>query len=167
MAESSVTSEFQFKSFKVDRFVFSTQPKVNLLAKVEGFSPEDWEFKFRFRHPMYFAKSKAYVGGLDVLVTIPDPDKSDEKDADPIKSALVSLDTGIGGFFTVSGRFDKDTEEVLAKVQIPALLLPYLRGTITSFLANSGYGNVIFPLINVHAAAADALKDVEVKIIED
>lgn len=167
MADSGVTSEFQFKSFKVDKFVFTSQPKVNLLARVEGFRAEEWEFKYRFRNPMYFQKLKAYVGGLDVLVSIPDPDKGPEDVADPVESALVSLDTGIGGVFTVSGRFDKETEEVLAKVQIPALLLPYLRGTITSFLANSGYGTVIFPLINIHAAAANALRDVEVKIIED
>lgn len=163
----SVTSEFQFKSFKVDRFVFTSQAKFNLLARVEGFPPEEWEFKFRFRNPMYFQKLKVYVGGVDVLLTIPDPDKSPDEEQDPVESALVSLDTGIGGVFPVKERLDKDMEDGLAKIQIPALLLPYLRGTITSFLANAGFGTVIFPLINIHAAAADALKDVEVKIIED
>lgn len=168
MGESSVTSEFQFKSFKVDRFLFTSQPKVNLLARVDGFRPDEWDIKFRFRNPMYFQKLKAYVGGLDILVFVRDPEKeSEEGEAVSEETALVSLDTGIGGVFTVSGRFDKNTEESLAKVQIPALLLPYLRGTITSFLANAGFGTLIFPLINIHAAAADALKSVEVKIIED
>ena len=167
MADSGVTSEFQFKSFKVDRFVFTSKPKFNLLARLEGFRPEEWDVKFRFRNPMYFQKLKAYVGGLDVLVSIPDPDKGHEGIEDPVGAALVSLDTGIGGVFTVSDRFEKNTEDTLAKVQIPALLLPYLRGTITSFLANAGFGTLIFPLINIHAAAANALKDTEVEIIED
>lgn len=116
---------------------------------------------------MYFQKLNVYIGGLEVLVTIPDPDKNPEEATDPAESALVSLDTGIGGVFTVKKRLDENMEEGLAKIQIPALLLPYLRGTITSFLANSGYGTVIFPLINIHAAAKDALKDVEVNVIED
>lgn len=167
MGESSVISDFQFKSFKVDKFVFSSKTKVDLLAKREGFRPEEWDFKFRFRNPMYFQKLHAYVGGLEILVTVPDPDQAPEETKDPVESALVSLDTGIAGVFTVKERLDENLEEGLVKIQIPALLLPYLRGTITSFLANSGYGTTIFPLINIHAIANEALQDVEVKVIED
>jgi preprotein translocase subunit SecB len=164
MRESSIAAEFQFRSYKVDRFEFASKPQVGLLALQEGFSPEQWEVKFRFRRPIYLPKSKTYLGGLDMLVSIPE-EGEEPKEGEP--SSLVRLDAGIAGVFTVTGRLDKKTEETLVKIQIPALLLPYLRGTISSFLANSGFGAFIFPLINIHAAAEGALKDVEVEIIED
>lgn len=167
MGESSIAAEFQFRSYKVDRFNFESKQQVGLLARQEGFSPEQWDIQFRFRHPVYLKKGKAYVGGLDMLLSIPWEGKEPEEGEHAKESALISLDAGIAGVFTVSGRLDKKIEETLVKIQIPALLLPYLRGTISSFLANSGFGTLIFPLINIHAVAEDALKDVEVEIIED
>jgi hypothetical protein len=167
VGEGSVTSEFQFRSYKVDRFKLETKPQVGLLARREGFSPEDWDIKFRFRHPVYLKKEKTYVGGLDMLVSILEERKESEDADNSMGPFLVRLDAGIAGTFTVSGRLDKKTEETLVKIQIPALLLPYLRGTISSFLANSGFGTLIFPLINIHTAAENALKDVEIEIVED
>lgn len=167
MRESSIAAQFQFKSFKVDRFKFSSKQKLSLLARLEGFAPDEWDIKFRFRTPMYFKKPKIYIGGLDMLVSIPESDQESEKSQGDERDSLISLDAGIAGVFTVDDDFDKKDEEVLVKIQIPALLLPYLRGTITSYLANAGYGTLVFPLINIHAVAKDALKDVEVIVVDE
>jgi preprotein translocase subunit SecB len=80
---------------------------------------------------------------------------------------LLFVEGGIAGLFTVDkGKFDKGTEKGLVRIQIPALLLPYLRGTITSLLANAGYGTVILPLINIHALAEEQLQGTEIKVID-
>ncbi|MDQ7031324.1 MAG: protein-export chaperone SecB [Desulfonauticus sp.] len=64
------------------------------------------------------------------------------------------------------GKLEKEVEEKLVKYQIPALLFPYLRGTITSFLSNAGFASVILPLINIYALAKDYLSDMDIEIID-
>jgi preprotein translocase subunit SecB len=54
-------------------------------------------------------------------------------------------------------------EEKLVRLQIPALLFPYLRPGVTSLLANAGFPGVMFPLINVQALAADAGNKIRVQ----
>lgn len=53
---------------------------------------------------------------------------------------------------------DEDLEpaqlESLVKLQIPAILFPYIRAAMTSFLANAGFPGVHLPLINVQRFAA-------------
>jgi preprotein translocase subunit SecB len=166
MGEGSVVSAFQFKSYKVDRFNFISKPDLNLLARFDGFSLEEWDVKFRFRCPIFFKKNNCYVGGLDMRVSIPDKEQASDEEGDSEQNSLLSLDAGIAGVFAASDQFEKETEDTLVKIQIPALLLPYLRGTIASFLANAGFGSLIFPLINIHAVAEDALKDVVIKIVD-
>lgn len=104
MVDSSVVSEFQFKSYKVDKFVFKSQPKVNLLARVEGFKPDEWEFQFNFRVPVFFKKNSFYTGGMDILAFVPDPENKGEEE-NPAESALVSIEAGIAGIFTTKGQF--------------------------------------------------------------
>jgi preprotein translocase subunit SecB len=45
---------------------------------------------------------------------------------------------------------DKKLEENMVHVNIPAILLPYLRSAITTILSQAGFGTIVLPLINVH-----------------
>lgn len=168
MGPSSLESGFRFESFKVDKFNFHSVPNLGFLGFNENIPVHAWEYKLRFRNPLYFKADNLYVGGLEISLSLPSTNKEEETSEDSEKEPLVSLEAGISGIFKCNNekRFERDIEESLVRVQIPALLLPYLRATITSVLASAGFGTVILPLINIHAAAKDALSKVEIQVIE-
>lgn len=170
MSVGSVKSAFSFESYKVDDLKLYAAPNISLLS-FRGVIPEDeWHVSLSIREPHYFEENSAYVGGLDLsLALFTDVGKEKVKTGEEVSEEdyVLRVEGGIAGLFTTeNGAFDKVTEEGLVKIQIPALLLPYLRGTITSLLANSGYGTVILPLINIHAVAEEQLKDVKVKVVK-
>jgi len=129
--------------------------------KVEGL----WELKLGIRQPAFYKASKTYVGGLDCgLFLYPQTLDQEQRTSE---KALISIEAGISGVFTVMDeRFEEPLEQQLVRVQIPALLFPYLRGTITLLLANAGFGSVIMPLINVNELAKETLKDKEILVVE-
>lgn len=156
-------SEFQFKSYKIDRFRYQMTPYLQLLEINETFDQNLWELEIGVRQPLFSKGQKAYIGGLDIRLSLELPDDQDKEK----KIEILQLEAGIAGLFVVKeGKFEKETEEKLVKYQIPALLLPYLRGTITSFLSNAGFASVILPLINIHALAEKQLKDIDIEVIE-
>ena len=70
---------------------------------------------------------------------------------------IVKLEIGIAGIFSAEeGKFEKDTEENLVKIQIPMILFPYLRSAVTSIFAHGGLGSFLFPSINVQELAKNA-----------
>ena len=85
---------------------------------------------------------------------------------DGFDNPLFSLEASMVGEFTVEGEVSDEIRESRVKYQMPTLLYPYLRATITSFFANSGYGAFIFPVINMRAVI-DNNKDYEVKIVDE
>lgn len=150
-----VTSSFIFESYKIDRFEFKTKDAVGVLAGLIGIPPEDWQFSLAFRQPIYFEDQKIYIGGIEVEMRVPDQDEKEEE--------LVTLSAGIAGLFKSSeGVFPEEIEQKLVKVQIPTILLPYLRSSVMSFLANAGFGSVVLPLINIAQMAKDTLGKIEV-----
>ena len=156
-------SEFQFKSYKIDRFNYQMSPYFQLLEVNEPIDQNLWEVQIGLRQPVFSKKQKAYIGGLDIRLRLELPDAQDKEK----KLELLKLEAGIAGLFVViEGKFEKKIEERLVKYQIPALLLPYLRGTITSFLSNAGFASVILPLINIHALAKEYLNDIDIEIID-
>jgi preprotein translocase subunit SecB len=121
------------------------------------------DIKIALRNPTYFKKKNVYVGGLDCLLYF------FEKNIDPKEfvkgKSLFYIEAGIEGFFKPeTQRFENKIEEELVKYQIPALLFPYLRAEITSFLANAGYGNFVLPLINIYQLASDTLKNIQIVV---
>ena len=66
----------------------------------------------------------------------------------------------------VVGDLAADVVQKLVMIQIPALLLPFLRPAVASLLLNAGFPGVVFPLINVHALAADASKRLSIREVE-
>lgn len=163
MCASSIKSAFRFEGYKVDTVSFEASPMLDFLGYMGNIPTDAWSLGISFRNPLFFEGENAYVGGMDVTLT---GSVSNEADPEAENIEIAKMDIGIAGKFSISGegRFDKKIEDTLVKVQIPALLLPYLRGTITSILANAGFGSVILPLINIHDMAKQSMQDLEVEV---
>lgn len=178
MGDGGVASAFRFDSYKIDRISYESIPNLNFLGLMGTLDPKGWKFDISFREPLYFKYQKKYVGAIDVTIAYPVPPDaySTEGAAQGMPQVgqansgvpepnIVRMEIGIAGIFSVEeGRFEKEIEENLVKIQIPMLLLPYLRGAATSIFAHSGIGSVIFPLINLHELAKGAnlaIKEIE------
>jgi len=167
MAESSVKSSFQFKAFKVDKINFFSKPDINVLTRMNSIPAEDMNLGFAIRQPIYFSSEKIYVGGFDTLFRVIAPNEVNDSVSDSEEDVLVKLELGIAGVFTVEDdRLSQEMEEGLVKIHIPAILMPYARSAMTSLLANSGFGGVLFPLINIHEIAKEQMKDIDIQVIE-
>ncbi len=161
----SIESLFKFKSYKVDYLEFHINQNVDLLEFVGVIDPEFWDYKIGIRKPLYIKSKNIYIGGVDCSLFL-FPKDCKEKDK-TTKNALIFLEGGILGSFGVrEERFEPEIENNLVRKQIPAILFPYLRATISSLLANAGFGSVNIPLINIHKFAEDSLKDIKVEIVE-
>ena len=133
----------------------NTKPYLGLLAHNGPFAP--WIFDLAFDIPAYSKKNNVYICGFQLKGSC-----NDKK-----QNSIIEFNTNISGIFKVIEKIeDKVLEEKVIKIQAPSLLLPYLRSTITSYFANAGYGPIIFPLINVHKMAEEAMADFQIKIID-
>lgn len=161
MGDSGIKSAFQFESFKIDKVNFKSKPNIGWLRFKSYIPNEEWDFNISFRQPLFFQKESVYIGGMDAHLILKD---SGEKDAEP----FVDLEAGIAGVFAVEddNTLSDKAVEGLVKIQIPALLLPYLRGAITSLLANAGFGAIVLPLFNIHEAAKNGLISADIRLIE-
>ncbi len=151
-------SAFQFLSYRIHYLRMTAQ---GTFSTYQGqiVDPNDvWRISLNVREPIFYKKTKAYLGGVDLALNLfgkdlPEEDRSPEK-------ATLTVEAGISGVFNVEkGRLSKETEDQLVKVQIPAILFPYLRGAVTSLLANAGFGSVILPLINMNEVGKSSLQD--------
>lgn len=159
--DSSIISPFQFISYKVDKVSLVMRQDVSILASLANMPPNSWKIQIHLRLPAYIKKQNIYVGGLDVTLSLFSPNMREEE------KPLVNVEAGIvGAFYVEKGRLPAEVEKQLVFIQIPAILLPYLRSTITGLLANSGFGSVIFPLINIHAYAKESLQNQQITVIE-
>ena len=145
-------SSFQFLSYKIDKMSLEIDNKMHNLLK-NYCSEDDWAFAVGIRHPVYVVPDRIYIGGIDI-----------EMYAGTKESPDVSLRAGIAGAFRVVGEdIPPAQEEKVAKIQVPALLSPYLRAGISGVLALSGFGSVVLPLFNFNKLAEEQLKDVEIE----
>jgi len=159
-----MNSAFKFESYKIDTLVFEIKRIYGLLEFSGVFDPTAWKLNISVREPIFVQSQKKYIGGVDTGLYLFPPDVQTEDK----NEALIRLDIGIAGIFSAveEGGFDKETLERLVKVQIPAILFPYVRATITSLFANAGFGSVILPLINMTELARQAVGEVVIKTIE-
>jgi hypothetical protein len=157
-------SAFKFETYKVDVLIFEIKRILGLLEFAGNIDPNLWKLSISVREPLYSKGQKKYIGGLDTSLCLFPPEvKTEDKN-----EALVKLDIGIAGIFSSleEGGFEKEVVENLVRVQIPALLFPYVRATITSLLANAGFGSVILPLINMNELAKQAVGEIIIKTID-
>lgn len=150
----SVISSLQFLSFKIDKMSLEVKNTTEILLK--SYTSQDWRFSIGIRQPTYIVTEKIYVGGINMTVIAGDESNPE-----------VRLQAGIAGIFKVIGEdISPDTEEKVAKNQIPAILSSYLRASITGTLASAGFNSVVIPLINFNALAEKQLKDIPIERIE-
>jgi preprotein translocase subunit SecB len=155
MPDGSIKAGFDFVSYKIDKIEVSLEPKIKFLLNNSYVRPENAKMGFKFKDVEKFDINGKihYIGGIIVTVTIID-EKSNE--------TILSGEFGISGAFVPKGIMDKSAEENFARVNIPALLMPYLRAEITSTLANAGFGTILFPLLNIYEMA----KNTKIKLID-
>jgi preprotein translocase subunit SecB len=160
----SIESPFQFLTYKI--YELRLDSRIPLDGAEISPNKDVWQLKLNVQVPRYYVKQRVYIGGLKCELAL--FDKSVPKDEYVLNAAKLIVEAAISGVFAVKkGRFTKELEETLVKVQIPALLFPYVRGTVTSVLANAGFGSIVLPLLNMNQLAKKALKDSAIDIIED
>ena len=148
----SIKSILQFVSYKVDSINLATKNTLGVVGNYYS-GHEDWKFQYGLAQPIYFKDSSVYVTGTTVKAFC-------GSQADPD----VSLDISISGVFMCEGEKETPVDDDFIKVQMPAILSPYLRGAITYILAMAGFGQVIPPLVNFRNMAEEALKDIPILI---
>jgi preprotein translocase subunit SecB len=157
-----IESDFKFISYKVDKINFKLTPNVGILM-YNGMVPSNKiQMAIRVKNPIYIRDDCLYLGGIEAKFHLLANDVLKEQTG---KDSIGDIELGITGVFRAeNGRFKKELEENLAKIQIPAILFPYLRSTFMTIMSNSGLGTVILPLINIHEVASQL--DVNIKVIE-
>jgi preprotein translocase subunit SecB len=151
MAGGSGVASFQFISFKIDNVNLDVTKNITVLAVNTILQPNETEFTIGIRSPCKYLIDNAvhYVGGINVDVTISGSDKE----------RILKGSFGISGLFCPRG-LDSQGEENMARINIPAILLPYLRSAITTILSQAGFGTIVLPLINIYEIAKNQPVDI-------
>jgi preprotein translocase subunit SecB len=163
MADGSLESAFKFLAYKIHHVnLRMSQVEITRQPK-EG---EVWQIRLGIPIPEYHVKEKTYVSAVNCGLFL--FDRNPEKEELLPEQAIVAVEMSIAGVFEVqSDRLEKPIEEQLVRAQLPAILFPYLRGAMTSLLANAGFGSVIIPLVNMNEAGKNALQDKEILIVDE
>ena len=167
----SIKSPIKFETYKVDHISYEMKKTIQLLASTGNVDPNAWELSISIGKPLFFSKHNKYISSLKAgLCLMPDAvaQEQEEAEANDVDSEpLLQCNVNISGIFSVEdGRLDKDVEMNLIKLHLPSILLPYARSTITSILANAGFGSVILPLINLHEVAKNSEKELDIQVID-
>lgn len=146
MPSGSITAQFNFISYKIDSINLKMKSEISYLLNTEPVKLENLRLSIKLRSTEKFNinGSIQYIGGLSTKIII-----TDEK----TKEEMLDGTFGISGIFTPVGSVNNIVEENFAKINIPALLMPYLRAVMTNVLSNTGFGTVLFPLINIYELA--------------
>ena len=146
MAEGSVTAGFEFISYKIDSISMKMGNNIGYLMNVDPIKTDCISLSIKLRNTEKFIidEKTTYIGGLMTLIRITDGFDG------PV---MLEGQFGISGLFASKNTVDEQTEEAFAKINLPALLMPHLRATMTNILSNAGFGTVLFPLINTYELA--------------
>jgi preprotein translocase subunit SecB len=142
MADNGGIASFQFVSYKVDTVNVQVTKNINTLLIYSLLPSNRINFEIAFRKAgKYFLNDAVhYVGGLNIKIEIYDINNKQ----------ILSGDFGISGLFRLTGETNRNFEENMVHVNIPAILLPYLRSAITTILSQAGFGTIVLPLINIY-----------------
>jgi preprotein translocase subunit SecB len=121
-------------------------PKIAYLFDNKPLMPQNINLSIKLRNTEKFDINGSihYVGGLSIQVIIHDEENQEE---------MLNGEFGISGIFAPVGDMEKSVEESFARINLPALLMPYIRAAITNILSQAGFGTVLFPLVNVYELA--------------
>jgi preprotein translocase subunit SecB len=146
MSEGSITADFDFISYKIDSISMKMGNDISFLKNTENIKPDCIQLSIRLRDPEKFVLSgeTTYIGGLMTQIRITDGVNG---------PTMLEGKFGISGMFTSKKLVDNKSEETFAKVNLPALLMPYLRAAMSNILSNAGFGTMLFPLVNIYELA--------------
>jgi preprotein translocase subunit SecB len=146
MADSSIKASFDFLSYKVDKVNMKLVNQVSHLLNRAPIRPEFIEMSIKLRNTekYLFGDKVHYIGGLETYIKIKN---------EAAGNTMMEADFGISGIFNTTDPVDAHVEENFSKFNLPAVLLPYLRATMTNILSTAGFGTVLFPLVNVYELA--------------
>ena len=159
-SNSSGVNTFNFRSFKVDQVALNMVPNIQIL-ELANYAQYDWDINLRVRHVTFFTKVKVYVAGLDCELSL-----FQKTPTGRVATPAVTLNIGCAGSFSSENRLPKEVEEQIVKLQFTALMFTQLRGAISAILANSGYGSVLLPLVNVPAMFEKKLDQIQIHQVE-
>lgn len=152
-----VEATFQFLSYKIDDLQLEMSKTIGALLFNAPLGQDQVTLQLRFRNPLLAKKDRLYVGGMEGLLNIYNSSEHSEN------NKVANIRIGIAGVFKVVGDdLAPELEEKLVKIQIPAILFPYLRSALSTITTSAGIAGVVLPLINVHELA----KKSEIKINE-
>jgi preprotein translocase subunit SecB len=147
MADGSIAASFDFLSYKIDKIEVKIGNKVGYLLNNDPIIPEDINLAIKLRNTERFILENGlckYIGGLNTIIDLY------EKET---KEVMLKGEFGISGVFVPNSTVDKKLEENFVKINLPAILMPYLRASMTNILASAGFGTVLFPLVNIYELA--------------
>lgn len=154
----SVNSSFTFITYKVDSFSFNMEN--HLFALMHNYKIGDWVSRIAMRPPVHIKEKGLYLVTIGFMSKfIPNKEKPDV--------SFANIEVSLTGAFSSDGRYPKEIEDDMAKIQMPSLLMPYLRGVVTTFLCSSGYDPYIFPLLNIQELATRMLSDKEIIVLSE
>jgi len=149
MASGGVTAQFEFLSYKIDLIDLTISNNLQNLLYTNPIREQDVDLSIQMRSTEKFRLddgSIRYVGGLAIKVAI----------IGEGTNKVLDAVFGISGAFAPVGEVSSKAEAGFTKTNLPAILMPYLRATMTNVLSNAGFGTVLFPLINVYELAKDS-----------
>ncbi|MGA2642839.1 MAG: protein-export chaperone SecB [Spirochaetia bacterium] len=153
-----IASAFQFVSYKVDILSLDVTKDTKSLLFNGVLVPDQLELSVNIRNPLHIISDNAYVGGLDVALSI--YFSSDHAEGNRIAQGRA----GVSGYFkVVEGPLAPELEANLVRVQIPAVLFPFFRSALSSLTINAGFPGVILPLINVQELAKQAGDKIQIQ----
>jgi preprotein translocase subunit SecB len=149
MADGGITAQFDFLSYKIDKIEMEMDNKLGYLLNNDAILSSEVKLSIRLSDTEKYISSDGsimYLRGLNTLIDIiyKDTEKS-----------ILKGEFGITGVFVPTGPVEKEAEENFTKINIPAILMPYLRASMSSVLSGAGFGTVLFPLINIYELAKD------------
>jgi preprotein translocase subunit SecB len=153
-----IESAFQFLSYKIDSFHLDVTKDVRSLAFSGVIGPNQIQLSLGLRNPLHISTDNSYVGGLDVRFSLFFSNEFSDS------NRLATGKAGVSGLFKVAAeKLAEEAEKNLVRLQIPALLFPFLRSAVSALLINAGFPGVVIPLINVHELASQAGDKIQIQ----
>jgi preprotein translocase subunit SecB len=146
MATGGLEAQFQFASYKIDLIRMKMNNELQNLVNNNSLGQESMSLSMNIRNTEKFLINGKiyYVGGLTTKIHVQGSSNTD---------SMLDGEFGISGIFFPVGQISQKAEDTFTKINMPALLMPYLRVAITNILSCAGFGTVLLPLVNIYELA--------------
>lgn len=147
-----INASLQLLNYKIDGISFEHSSSVNFILNNQ-FDPKKIKTSVSLRVPQKLKNTDNYICGLTMIVEY----------GSNVEDTYFKVSMSIVGFFVlrkeeieIKNNLDID---MFLKTQPLAILSPYLRASLTSFLISAGVTQFVFPLINMKKLAEQHLAD--------